>query len=84
MFVQKAAAKAKARKVGNPFKDVDQGPQVDEEMYKKVLKYIESGEKEGAKLEAGGKVVGDVGYFIEPTVFSNVTDEMKIAKEEVN
>lgn len=44
---------------------------------------IEFGKKEGAKVEAGGSKVGDEGYFVYPTVFSNVTDEMKIAKEEV-
>lgn len=52
-------------------------------MFNKVLGYIETGKKEGAKLEAGGIRVGTVGYFIEPTVFSNVTDTMKIAKEEI-
>lgn len=45
---------------------------------------IESGIKEGAKLETGGCKVGNTGYFIQPTVFSNVTDDMKIAREEVS
>lgn len=44
---------------------------------------IESGKKEGAKVEAGGSQVGDTGYFVYPTVFSNVTDDMRIAREEV-
>jgi len=48
------------------------------------LNFIEFGKKEGAKVVAGGSKVGDTGYFVYPTVFSNVTDEMKIAKEEVN
>lgn len=39
---------------------------------------------EGAKLECGGKGLGRKGFFIEPTVFSNVTDDMRIAKEEVS
>lgn len=83
-FVEKAAAKAKARTVGNPFDEkVLQGPQIDEEMLTKVLGYIESGKQEGAKLLAGGKRIGDVGYFIEPTVFADVKDEMRIAQEEV-
>lgn len=83
-FVEKAAAKAKARTVGNPFDEkVLQGPQIDEEMFTKVLGYIESGKQEGAKLLAGGKRVGNVGYFIEPTVFADVKDNMRIAKEEV-
>jgi len=54
-----------------------------EEQYDKVLGMIESGKKEGAKVEVGGSKVGDVGYFVYPTVFSNVTDEMQIAREEV-
>ena len=50
---------------------------------KKVLGLIESGKTEGAKLECGGRRFGDIGYFIAPTVFSSVTDNMRIAKEEV-
>lgn len=84
-FVAKATALAKQRKVGNPFdKDTVQGPQVDDEMYNKVLRYIDIGKQQGAKLEVGGNKLGDVGYFIEPTVFSNVTDNMTIAREEVS
>ena len=49
----------------------------------KILELIESGKKEGAKLECGGKRKGDKGYFIEPTVFSDVKDNMRIAREEV-
>ena len=83
-FVSKAAAMAKARKVGNPFDEsVKQGPQIDNEMMTKVLSYIESGKAQGAKLECGGSRIGDVGFFIQPTVFSNVADDMKIAQEEV-
>lgn len=44
---------------------------------------IEAGVKEGAKLETGGKRLGSEGFFIEPTVFSNVDDNNTIAKEEV-
>jgi len=45
---------------------------------------IESGKKQGATLVTGGSRVGDKGYFVQPTVFSDVKDEMKIAKEEVH
>ncbi|CAD7092577.1 unnamed protein product [Hermetia illucens] len=83
-FVSKLVDQAKARKVGDPFESgVQQGPQVNEAIYKRVLSYIEVGKKEGAKLEVGGNPIGDKGYFIEPTVFTNVTDDMKIAKEEI-
>jgi len=83
-FVEKAALLASQKKVGNPFDANTQvGPLVSEEQYDKVLGMIESGKKEGAKVEVGGSKVGDVGYFVYPTVFSNVTDEMQIAREEI-
>ena len=83
-FVKKAKAKAMGIKLGNPMeKGTDQGPQVDNEQFEKILDLIESGKKEGAKLETGGKRFGDKGYFIEPTVFSNVKDDMRISKEEI-
>ena len=50
-FVEKAVARAKARKVGNPFEaGIEQGPQVDEEQFNNVLGYINSGVTEGAAL----------------------------------
>lgn len=50
---------------------------------KKVLNYIKKGKKEGAKLLTGGKRIGDKGFFVETTVFADVTDDMTIAKEEI-
>ena len=47
------------------------------------MELIESGKKEGAKLLTGGSRHGDKGYFIQPTVFADVEDDMRIAKEEV-
>ena len=83
-FVQKMLAKAKSRKVGDPFeKGVEQGPQVSQEQFDRVMGYIAAGQKEGAKLLTGGKRVGHKGYFIEPTVFTDVKDSMKIAREEI-
>ena len=61
----------------------EQGPQVDQAQFDKVMGYIESGRSEGAKLVCGGERVGDRGYFIQPTVFADVQDEMKIAREEI-
>jgi aldehyde dehydrogenase (NAD+) len=83
-FVERMLAKAKTRKVGDPFDAAtEQGPQVSDEQFNKVMDYIESGRRDGANMLCGGKRVGDRGYFIEPTVFDNVKDEMKIAKEEI-
>ena len=58
--------------------------QIDEEQFNKILSFIESGKKEGAKLCVGGGRFGGHGYFVKPTVFADVKDNMKIAKEEVN
>src|SRR5712692_9921575 len=83
-FVEKVLAKAKAQKVGDPFDpETTQGPQVSQEQCDRVMGYIEAGKREGAKLLTGGKRHGDKGYFIEPTVFDDVRDEMKMAKEEI-
>ena len=56
---------------------------VDEEQFGKIMSLIDSGNKEGANLKYGGVQHGDKGYFIQPTVFSDVQDDMRIAKEEV-
>jgi hypothetical protein len=56
---------------------------VDEEQMTKILHLIDSGKKQGAKLVAGGSRHGDKGYFVQPTVFADVKDNMTIAKEEV-
>lgn len=57
--------------------------QVDEEQLNKILGMIDSGKKQGAALVTGGSRVGDKGYFVQPTVFADVKDDMTIAKEEV-
>ncbi|ESO89600.1 hypothetical protein LOTGIDRAFT_218707 [Lottia gigantea] len=83
-FVKKSAERAKKKPVGDPFDGKnDMGPQVDEKQFNKVLELIESGVKQGAKLECGGKRHGDKGYFIQPTVFSNVSEDMRICREEI-
>jgi aldehyde dehydrogenase (NAD+) len=82
--VEKLVQRAKKQKVGDPFDpETTQGPQVSQEQCDRVMGFIESGKKEGAKMLTGGKRLGDKGYFIEPTVFTDVKDEMKIAKEEI-
>lgn len=74
----------KKRKVGDPFAaDTEQGPQIDGDQFNKIMHYIETGKKEGAKLMTGGGRVGKKGWFVEPTVFADVKDDMTIAKEEI-
>ncbi len=83
-FIEKAKARAIRRSVGDPFKKgIEQGPQIDPEQFAKVLRYIKSGVESNAKLECGGGRFGSKGYFVQPTVFSNVEDDMLIAKEEI-
>jgi len=83
-FVERSATRARRRTVGDPFDPAtEQGPQVDQDQYNKVMRYIESGKKEGARLVCGGGSVGDRGYFVQPTVFADVKDDMTIAREEI-
>ncbi len=83
-FVQRSTERAKRRTVGDPLdKKTEQGPQVDNDQFAKVMGYVQSGKDEGAKLMCGGERVGDRGYFVAPTVFADVRDEMKIAQEEI-
>jgi len=83
-FVEKVTARAKARKLGNPLDpDTTQGPQVDRDQFNKILRYIDLGHKSGAKCVTGGGRAGKKGYYIEPTVFTNVKDDMPIAKDEI-
>lgn len=83
-FVEKAKARAMKRIVGDPFKNgVEQGPQIDPEQFQKVLRYIRSGIESNATLECGGDRLGNRGYFVQPTVFSDVKDDMLIAQDEI-
>ncbi|CAL5198276.1 unnamed protein product [Lathyrus oleraceus] len=83
-FLEKAKERALRRVVGDPFKNgVEQGPQIDSKQFEKVLRYIKSGIDSNATLECGGGRLGSKGFFIQPTVFSNVQDDMLIAKDEI-
>jgi len=83
-FVNKMLKKVHKTKIGDPFDPAtQQGPQVSQEQFNKVMGYIESGKQSGAKIQCGGNRFGKQGYFIEPTVFTNVNDNMQIAREEI-
>lgn len=83
-FVAKSVEAGKKIRVGDPFDaSTDQGPQVDDNQLKTILGYIKSGKQEGAKLLLGGEQHGSEGYFVEPTIFGDVKDNMKICQEEI-
>ena len=88
-FVERLAAKAKTIRIGNPNDpSVQLGPVVSARQQQRVLSYIKIGlEEDKARLVAGGKVPSDPslknGFFVEPTVFADVTPRMRIFQEEV-
>ncbi|TNN21038.1 Aldehyde dehydrogenase X isoform 2 [Schistosoma japonicum] len=83
-MVERMKKLAEQRKVGDPFvSGTVQGPQIDNIQFDKIMSYIEKGKAQGARLVTGGCRIGDKGYFIQPTVFADVSDEMCIAKEEI-
>jgi len=83
-FVERSVEVAKKIKVGDPFDaKTDQGPQVDGDQMNKILDLVKSGKSEGARLLLGGNRFGKEGYFVEPTVFGDVKDDMRICREEI-
>lgn len=83
-FLKKFTAHAAGLKLGDPFqKDTYQGPQVSQQQYDRVMNYIESGKQQGATLHLGGTRHEKDGYFINPTIFTDVKPEMKIVQEEI-
>lgn len=83
-FVDRVVERASNRTLGDPFAcSTTQGPQVDREQFDKIMGFIDRGKSAGADLVTGGNRFGDRGYFVEPTVFDNVQDDMEIAREEI-
>lgn len=83
-FLEKFHKHVSNIKVGDPFAhDTFQGPQVSQLQYDRVMGYIESGKKEGAKTILGGNRHGKEGYFIEPTIFVDAKPDSRIVREEI-
>ena len=83
-FLTRMAERLKGVKMGDPQDpDVNFGPMVSENQRNIVMVYIEKGVAEGARLITGGNLVDGDGFYIEPTVFADVTDDMTIAREEI-
>lgn len=83
MLLLKCIERAKKIKVGPQFYESTQGPQVDKFQFDTVLRYLAKGKEEGATVKAGGDRHGEKGYYVQPTIFTDVTDEMVSAKEEI-
>lgn len=83
-FIGCFAEKASSRVIGDPFDyKTEHGTLIDKAQFDKTLQYIKLGNSEGAKCLTGGKQKFEIGYFVEPTVFADVSDDMRIAREEI-
>ncbi|HWB08127.1 MAG TPA: aldehyde dehydrogenase family protein [Pirellulales bacterium] len=83
-FIEKLVGMNRSRKLGDPFDPgTEQGPQVDKAQFDKIMHYIGLGKQEGAQCLTGGNRFGERGYYIEPTLFAGVKDEMAIARDEI-
>jgi betaine-aldehyde dehydrogenase len=83
-FLARLRARLSGVKMGDPLDEtVNFGPMVSAAQREIVLNYISTAQTEGARLVAGGAAIHGDGFFIEPTVFADVTDEMTIAREEI-
>jgi len=83
-FLEKLRNHMKSMKQGSPFQDETfLGPQVSQVQYDRIMNYIEDGKKAGGKIETGGNRQGSEGYFIEPTIFTDVKQDAKIMQEEI-
>ena len=83
-FVERIIQRAQQRVRGNPFDvETNQGPQIDQAQLDKIMGYIDRGQAQGANCVTGGKRFGRQGFFVEPTVFTGVSDTMDIAREEI-
>ncbi|WP_115864667.1 aldehyde dehydrogenase family protein [Halorussus litoreus] len=82
-MVERLVARAEDYDLGPGAEDLDMGPLASAEQYEKVTSYIETGVEEGATLAAGGNALDREGYFVEPTVFTDVDNDMRIAQEEI-
>jgi len=82
--IEGIAAVAKTLKVGSGLEDDTViGPVISERQLKRVMSYIETGRTEGGEILAGGGQIGDKGYYVEPTLIAQTTNDMTIVKEEI-
>ncbi|KAM0751179.1 aldehyde dehydrogenase [Meredithblackwellia eburnea MCA 4105] len=83
-FVTLLQAKVKSIKVGSPFAaDTFQGPQTSKLQFDRIMAHVQSGKEEGAKVLMGGERHGTEGFFIQPTIFTDVKPDMRIVQEEI-
>ena len=82
-FLEKFTERMRKINVGHPFdQSTRQGPVNSKMQHSKILEYIESGKTEGAELHLGGEAIDKSGgYYIQPTIFTNVSPNMKVRSQ---
>ena len=83
-FEAKLASRVKNIKTGHPLDPATEvGPLISEDHFKKVTGYFDIAREDKATIAAGGAAIGDEGYFVQPTLFTNATNNMRISQEEI-
>ncbi|MGB8682148.1 MAG: aldehyde dehydrogenase family protein [Candidatus Binatus sp.] len=83
-FVERLIEQSEKMTVGDPLDEKTRlGPVVSREQFDRVKSYLEIGKGEGAKVATGGEAVPGAGYFVRPTIFAGVHNQMRIAREEI-
>ncbi len=83
-FEEKLAARVKNINTGHPLDPATEvGPLINEEHFKKVTSYFDIAKQDNATIAVGGQSVGEEGYYVQPTLFTNASNNMRIAQEEI-
>jgi 5-carboxymethyl-2-hydroxymuconic-semialdehyde dehydrogenase len=83
-FLEKLAARVRGLRVGNPLDPATEvGPLIHKTHFDKVCSYFDKARAEGAEIAVGGRRAGDLGWFVQPTLFTGATNDMAIAQEEI-
>ena len=83
-FEEKLIARVNNIKVGHPLDPATEvGPLINEEHFNKVTGYFQIAKEDNATIAAGGDTIGDKGYFVQPTLFTNANNSMRVAREEI-
>ena len=83
-FVERLVDHSRTMTVGDPLHESTRlGPVVSKEQFDRIKNYLEIGKSEGAKVATGGDVLAGAGYFVKPTIFAGVHNQMRIAREEI-
>jgi len=82
-FLEKSIKAAKNRKVGDPFTEVDQGPQIDKLQFDRIMGYISRAKEMGIEPVVGGSRVSQTGFYLSPTIFADLPDSSEIQEQEI-